>query len=366
MARDGEAASSGGKFGFRRSQSLGFGVGAELVRQLAHTEFPVAVFDDDRRFVDCNEALLRAHGRSRDELIGKRFDSFLPKERAAAAIGDFEAMLTEGRTLSRITITRPDGTSAEHSRLGIANVEQGLHMAVAFGPIAAEPTPRPSPADGELVSVLTYSTDGTANQFIAAAVSSFGGYELVAEAHREEDMPGLISEMRPDVVVVASSPFGDHGAGLVAENLARATSLAASCGGEDATPVPILVVSHLGDIRVSGAVLRAGALGFVSAEEGFDGLCAALASVAAGTPYLDPRAAFDMVARGSLTGPSLTERESAVLLLIARGSTSAECAQDLMVSLRTVESLRASINQKLGFKTRRDLVEYALARNILN
>jgi two-component system response regulator NreC len=67
------------------------------------------------------------------------------------------------------------------------------------------------------------------------------------------------------------------------------------------------------------------------------------------------------------TGPpdDLTEREVGVLRLIALGHTNAEIAQTLFLSVRTVESHRAHIQQKLGRSTRAELVRYALDHGLV-
>ena len=63
--------------------------------------------------------------------------------------------------------------------------------------------------------------------------------------------------------------------------------------------------------------------------------------------------------------PELSEREVEVLRLITRGLTNREMAERLYLSVRTVESHRARIQRKLGRSRRSDLVEYALARGLV-
>jgi two-component system, NarL family, response regulator NreC len=64
--------------------------------------------------------------------------------------------------------------------------------------------------------------------------------------------------------------------------------------------------------------------------------------------------------------PDLSERETEVLRLIALGHTNAEIAEKLYISVRTVETHRAHIQQKLGISSRAELVSCALARGLLD
>jgi two-component system, NarL family, response regulator NreC len=66
------------------------------------------------------------------------------------------------------------------------------------------------------------------------------------------------------------------------------------------------------------------------------------------------------------TAPELSERETEVLRLIALGHTNAEIAEKLYISVRTVETHRAHIQQKLGISSRAELVGCALARGLLD
>jgi two-component system, NarL family, response regulator NreC len=66
-----------------------------------------------------------------------------------------------------------------------------------------------------------------------------------------------------------------------------------------------------------------------------------------------------------MTAPDLSERETDVLRLIALGHTNAEIAEKLYISVRTVETHRAHIQQKLGVSSRAELVQSALSRGLV-
>jgi two-component system response regulator NreC len=133
-----------------------------------------------------------------------------------------------------------------------------------------------------------------------------------------------------------------------------------------ATRVVILTMQE--DPEFARRALRAGAAGYVLKEAADDELVDAVRRVAEGATYLNPRlGAILAAAPPEPAGPpdDLTEREVEVLRLIALGHTNAEIAQTLFLSVRTVESHRAHIQQKLGRSTRAELVRYALDHGLV-
>lgn len=112
--------------------------------------------------------------------------------------------------------------------------------------------------------------------------------------------------------------------------------------------------------------LDSGALGFVLKHRADTELPAAIRCAAAGKEYVSPQVGAGLDAlRRAVTGDGLSPRETEILRLIALGHTSAEIAAKLDLSRRTVETHRAHILQKLGMKTRAELVRYALRCNLL-
>ena len=142
------------------------------------------------------------------------------------------------------------------------------------------------------------------------------------------------------------------------------TSLDAIPRVQEVSPTTrVVVLTMQEDPEFARRALRAGAAGYVLKEAADDELVDAVRRVAEGGTYLNPRlGAILAAAPPEPTGPpdDLTEREVEVLRLIALGHTNAEIAADLFLSVRTVESHRAHIQQKLGRSTRAELVRYAL------
>jgi two-component system response regulator NreC len=114
--------------------------------------------------------------------------------------------------------------------------------------------------------------------------------------------------------------------------------------------------------------LRGGARGYVLKEAADDELVQAVRMAHDGRTYLNPELGAKMAAEPAPSGPpdDLTERELEVLRLIALGHTNSEIAAQLYLSVRTIESHRAHIQQKIRRSTRAELVRYALDHKLVD
>jgi two-component system, NarL family, response regulator NreC len=132
----------------------------------------------------------------------------------------------------------------------------------------------------------------------------------------------------------------------------------------------VLVLSMQDDPRYVREAFAAGARGYVLKEAADAELVAAVREVARGGSYVHPAlgarmAAADAAAADAAEQDPLSEREREVLRLLALGHTNQEIAQMLYISVRTAETHRAHIMQKLRLDTRAELVRYALAHGLL-
>jgi two-component system response regulator NreC len=155
-------------------------------------------------------------------------------------------------------------------------------------------------------------------------------------------------------------------------------SLGSGRSGIEATPdmlreapgAKVVVLSMQDDPRYVREAFAAGASGYVLKEAADTELVAAVREVAAGASYVDPGlgariAAADAKAASAAAEDPLSDREREVLRLLALGHTNQEIAQTLFISVRTAETHRAHIMQKLRLNTRAELVRYALAQGLL-
>jgi two-component system, NarL family, response regulator NreC len=139
---------------------------------------------------------------------------------------------------------------------------------------------------------------------------------------------------------------------------------------EEAPGAKVLVLSMEDDPSYVRKAFSAGASGYVLKEAADSELVAALRLVAAGERYVDPTlgarlAAADAEATAQAETDPLSDREREVLRLLALGHTNQEIAKMLFISVRTAETHRAHIMQKLRLNTRAELVRHALAQGLL-
>jgi two-component system, NarL family, response regulator NreC len=114
-----------------------------------------------------------------------------------------------------------------------------------------------------------------------------------------------------------------------------------------------------------------GADGYVLKDAAEDELVSAIREVSRGGRYLHPALGAKMVQaeideRDRAAADPLSDREREVLRLLAEGHTNQEIAAQLYISVRTAETHRAHIMQKLGFATRAELVRHAIDRGLLD
>jgi two-component system response regulator NreC len=139
---------------------------------------------------------------------------------------------------------------------------------------------------------------------------------------------------------------------------------------KEAPDAKVLILSMQDDPAYVREAFGAGASGYVLKEAADAELVAAVREVAAGQRYVHPTLGARLVAaeadeRARAEEDPLSEREHEILRLLALGHTNQEIASQLYLSVRTVETHRAHIMQKLRISTRAELVRYALERGVL-
>jgi DNA-binding NarL/FixJ family response regulator len=135
--------------------------------------------------------------------------------------------------------------------------------------------------------------------------------------------------------------------------------------------VKVLILSMQDDPQYVRQAFAAGASGYVLKEAADTEVVTAIREVAAGGRYVHPELgarliAADVEAARRVAENPLSGREGEVLRLLALGHTNQEIAKKLYISVRTAETHRAHIMQKLGLQTRAELVSFALAHGLLD
>jgi two-component system, NarL family, response regulator NreC len=181
------------------------------------------------------------------------------------------------------------------------------------------------------------------------------GFKVVAEAGDVETARRYVRGHHPTVLVLDLNMPG--GSSLQAIPRLRAES----------PETQIVVLTMQDEPSFAREALGAGALGYVLKEAADTELVEAVRRAAAGEIYLNPRLGARIAAEPPPGPPDdLTEREVDVLRRIALGYTNAQIAGQLYLSVRTVETHRQHIQQKLRLATRAELVGYALSRGLLD
>jgi DNA-binding NarL/FixJ family response regulator len=178
------------------------------------------------------------------------------------------------------------------------------------------------------------------------------------EAGTAYDAVRLARLHKPDVILLDVVMPGGSGLDAIPEICAAAPE------------TRILALSMQDDPSYVRQAFAAGASGYVLKEAADDELLAAIREVAGGGRYVDHQlgarlAAADAAAAAEKKEDPLSEREREVLRLLALGHTNQEIAQMLYLSVRTAETHRARIMQKLGLTSRAELVRNAIDRGLL-
>jgi two-component system response regulator NreC len=176
---------------------------------------------------------------------------------------------------------------------------------------------------------------------------------VVAEAGTADDAVRYVLGHKPTVLILDLDMPGRP-------------SLEAIPDIEAASPdTSIVILTMRSEPEFARQALQLGVRGYVLKEAADAELVQAVRSAAAGETYLQPALGARMASQANEGDGGLTERELGILELIALGHTNAEIAEQLFLSIRTVESHRANLQSKLDLSTRAELVRYALDHGII-
>jgi two-component system response regulator NreC len=183
--------------------------------------------------------------------------------------------------------------------------------------------------------------------------------EVVAEADNGRKAITRAGELMPDVVIMDITMPDMNGIDATRDII------------REVPGVKVIALSMHSDRRFVTGMLEAGAKGYLLKDCAFDELARAIRTVVSNHTYLSPRITnivIDSFVRKSDTTDAafsiLTRREREVLQLLADGKTTKETAFHLNVSLKTVESHRRNIMDKLNINTKTDLVRYAIREGL--
>ncbi|HEX4824158.1 MAG TPA: response regulator transcription factor [Candidatus Polarisedimenticolaceae bacterium] len=205
------------------------------------------------------------------------------------------------------------------------------------------------------MKVLLADDHAVVRKGIHAVLTSLPGVEVVAETADGREALALIERLRPDLAVLDITMPGLNG-------------LEVATRSAQASPrTKILILSmHAGEAYVAQA-LRAGVAGYLLKDAADDELPLAIKAVGRGDVYLSPKISRQVVERYVQSGSAqpdplagLTTRQREILQLVAEGKSSKEIAALLDLSVKTVESHRSQIMDRVGVHDLTGLVRFAI------
>jgi two-component system, NarL family, response regulator NreC len=205
-----------------------------------------------------------------------------------------------------------------------------------------------------MIRVVIADDHSVVRRGLRQVLEADGGFEIVAEAATLDEARRFVLGHHPDVLVLdLNMPEGS--------SLDRIPAMRAEC-----PDTQIVILTMQNEPAYARQALGAGVLGYVLKEAADDELVEAVSRAAVGDTYLNPRLGARVAAEPPPGFPDgLSAREVDVLRMVALGHTNTEIAESLYLSVRTVETHRAHLQQKLRLSSRSDLVRYALDHKLV-
>jgi DNA-binding NarL/FixJ family response regulator len=212
----------------------------------------------------------------------------------------------------------------------------------------------------DVVRILLADDHAMLRDGVRMVLEAHPGFEVVGTADNGVEAVALAHSLHPDIAVLdVAMP--------VLNGLDATREIRAGCPGTEI----VILSMHEGEDYLREA-LRAGAAGYVLKRAAAKELVGAIQAVQRGESYLDPALTRTLISdyvrkvdRTDLPADALTERELEVLKLVAEGLTNRQIAARLNISIKTVQSHRANLMDKLDLHDRTELVRYAIRRGLI-
>jgi len=213
---------------------------------------------------------------------------------------------------------------------------------------------RDASSDPDRIRVVLADDHSVVRRGVRQLLEAEGDFEVVAEAADAESARRYVRGHRPDVLVLDLNMPG----GSSLETIPQLR--------EESPDTQIVVLTMQNEPAYARRALSDGVLGYVLKESAETELVEAVRHAAAGESYLNPRLGARMASE-DVAGPpdGLSDREVEILRMVALGHTNQEISHQLFISVRTVETHRSHIQQKLRLRARSDLVRYALEHGLI-
>ncbi|MBB5317006.1 response regulator [Tunturibacter empetritectus] len=193
-------------------------------------------------------------------------------------------------------------------------------------------------------------------QGLALLINQQRDLEVCGEAEEAQAAMQAISQKRPDIMIVDISLNGPDGLDLLKNIRASYPDL------------PILILSMHDEAIYAERALRARANGYIMKQEATEKVLIAVRRILGGEVYLSDRMANKMLQQYIGGSPAalhsristLSDRELEVFCLIGEGRGTREIAEELHLSVKTVETYQAHLKEKLRLHSGRELIQHAI------
>ena len=204
--------------------------------------------------------------------------------------------------------------------------------------------------------VLLIDDHPIVRQGLALLIDRETDLTVCGEADGSQTAFQAVATLHPDIVVLDISLSGPDGLDVLKESRMKSQNL------------PVLILSMHDESIYAERAMRAGANGYIMKQEATDKVLVAIRRILQGEVYLSERLTTTMLqqfVRGTSPVKSsplvnLTDRELEVFRLIGEGHTTRQIADQLHLSVKTIESYQAHIKEKLALRSARELVQHAI------
>jgi len=218
------------------------------------------------------------------------------------------------------------------------------------------PEPAPGASSDKKISIFIVDDHPLVRQGLAQVINAESDMYICGEAEDAPKALRLVQEKNPALVIVDISLRGNNGLELIKNIKALQHNL------------PILVFSMHDETIYAQRALRAGARAYVMKQESADKIITAIRRIMSGDIYVSNRVADQVLHQlvngsGDPTGSPidrLSDRELEVIQLIGSGLSTREIAASLNLSVKTIESHRAHIKEKLNLRNATELVQFSV------
>ena len=210
------------------------------------------------------------------------------------------------------------------------------------------------------IRLLVFSKFQILRSALCQLLASAPDIEIVGQAETPEQAERAVRKLHPDVILVETVGASHPAIPKLAEKTVRIGKVA------------LVVLTDDGNARVVRAMLRVGVSGYVLKQSSDSELLLAIRSAARGHKFLDATLIDEVVLEGGAPARRahnkdlLSKREFEVLTWLVQGYTSSGIARELDLSVKTVETYRARIYEKLEVSDRAGLVQYAISMGLIS